>query len=278
MPLLAACTGVGPAPPPPPGQDRFYTQMTSVRGVPIVASSKVSRAALRSARAMAQGMLAHRPDLARWLAANGYRIAVMAQSEALLDLPEFRHWSKPARDDPRLTRCELKHYEVRIAALTDRQYWDARVRGIGGQHMVAAEEDLLNLTPNRYFGETIFVHEFAHQILDAVRGTDPALHDRIKAAYANAKARGLWRDEYTMTTVDEYWAEGSQFWWNSNRLQAFEGRRILEAEDLAAYDPALHAVLAAVYGTRHRLSGDPFYKHPARVPPGPPPRNTAEVC
>lgn len=277
--LLAACNTIGRTlPPAPPGQDRFYTQIIDVRGVPIVASSKVSGGALRSARAMAQGMLAHRPDLARWLAANGYRIAVMAQSEALLDLPEFRHWSKPARDDPRLTRCELKHYEVRIAALTDRQYWDARVRGIGGQHMVAAEEDLLNLTPNRYFGETIFVHEFAHQILDAVRGTDAALHERIKAAYANAKARGLWHDEYTMTTIDEYWAEGSQFWWNSNRLQAFEGRRILEAEDLAAYDPALYAVLADVYGATHRLPDDPFYKHPARVPPGPPPRNTAEVC
>jgi len=223
-------------------------------------------------------MVSYRPDLARWLATNGYRIAVIAQNEALLDLPEFRHWTKPARDDPRLTRCERKHFDARIGAKTDRQYWDARARGIGGRQMVAAEEDLLDLTPNRYYGETIFVHEFAHQILDAVRGTDPAPYRRTEAAYANARARGLWRDEYTMTTVDEYWAEGSQFWWNSNRLQAFTGRRILESADLAAYDPLLFAVLGEVYGASHRLQGDPFYKSAARIPPGPPPINTAEVC
>lgn len=223
-------------------------------------------------------MLAHRPDLARMMVERGYRIAVMGREEALLDLPEMRHWRKPARDDPRLTRCELKHYDARIGRLTDRQYWDARARGIGGQHMVAAEEDLLGLAINRYFGETIFVHEFSHQILDAVRAGDRDLYVKLEAAYAAAKRAGFWRDEYTMTTIDEYWAEGSQFWFDSHKLQVFDGRRILNHEDLAAYDPALYAVLGDVYGSSHRLAGDPFWKHPARVPPGPPPRNTAEVC
>ena len=41
---------------------------------------------------------------------------------------------------------------------------------------------------------------------------------------------------------------------------------------------SLYAVLGRAYGTRHRLTGDPFYESPARVPPGPIPRNTAEVC
>lgn len=273
--LLAGCAAGAPL---PSGADAFYAQRQSADGIPVIASPRVSAKALTAAQAMARGMLAHRSDLARWLAANGYTIAVMAKDEALLDLPEFRHWTKPAKDDPRLTRCELKHYDERIGAKTDRQYWDYRARAIGGRHMVAAEEDLLDLTPNRYFGETIFVHEFAHQILDALRGTDPVLYARVQAAYANARAKGLWRDEYTITTIDEYWAEGSQFWWNSNRLQVFDRRRILESEDLAAYDPALNAVLAEVYGDRHRLPGDPYYKHFARVPPGPPPANTAEVC
>ena len=227
---------------------------------------------------MAEQMTAHRPDLARVLVERGYRIAVMGQDEALLDLPEMRHWRKPAHDDPRLTRCELKHYDERIGRLTDRQYWDARARGIGGQHMVAAEEDVLGLRANRYFGETIFVHEFSHQLLDAIRASDPALLARIEAAYAHARAEGLWRDEYTMTTIDEYWAEGSQFWFESNRLQAFDGRSILDAADLVAYDPALAGVLGEVYGPIHRLAADPFHRHPARIPPGPPPRNTAEVC
>ena len=227
---------------------------------------------------MARGMLTDRPDLTRWLVGNGYRIAIIAQDEALLDLPENRAWVKPPPDDPRLTRCERKHYDERIGKLTAREYWDERARGIGGQHMVGAEEDVLGLPASRYYGETIFVHEFSHQILDAVRGADRPLYAALEAAYANAKATGLWRDEYTMTTIDEYWAEGSQFWFNSNRLQAFDGRRILNHTDLQAYDPALFAVLAKVYSSEHRLDGDPFWMSPARVPAGPPPVNTAEVC
>lgn len=233
---------------------------------------------MAAARSMAEEMTAHRPDLARALVRLDYRVAVMAQDEALLDLPEMRAWKKPARDDPRLTRCEIKHYDTRIGRLTDRQYWDARARGIGGRFMVAAEEDLLGLPLNRYFGETIFVHEFSHQILDAVRDSDRPLYARLETAFANARRAGLWRDEYTMTTIDEYWAEGTQFWFNSNRLQVFDGRRILSHGDLADYDPGLYAVLAQVYGADHRLAADPFHDHPARVPAGPPPRNTAEVC
>ena len=260
------------------GLDPFYTQYLSADRIPVVASPHVPAKALKAARSMAEGMLAHRPDLARFLVKSGYRIAIMGEHEALLDLPENRDWVKPPPDDPRLTRCEIKHYDERIGRLTAREYWDERARGIGGQHMVGAVEDVLGLPSSRYYGETIFVHEFSHQILDAVRGADPALFAQLEAAYANAQAKGLWLDDYNMTTIDEYWAEGSQFWWDSNRLQVFAGRRILNHQDLAAYDPALFAMLARVYGSKHRLKGDPFWMSPARVPPGPPPENTAEVC
>ena len=92
------------------------------------------------------------------------------------------------------------------------------------------------------------------------------------------RSKGLWFEEYNMTTIDEYWAEGSQFWWDSNRLQVFGGRRILNHADAEAYDPALFAVLAKVYSSKHKLAGDPFWMSPARVPPGEPPVNTAEEC
>ena len=107
---------------------------------------------------------------------------------------------------------------------------------------------------------------------------DPALYTEVEAAYAQALEEGLWLNEYASTTVQEYWAEGTQFWFNSNRLAVFDGRRILNHDDLAAYDPRLAAVLVLAYGPRHRLAADPFHRHPARVPPGPIPENTAEVC
>jgi hypothetical protein len=258
--------------------DRFYTQRRDAGGIPVIGSGKVPADALDTAAALVRQMLANRPDLARWLVREGYRVAIMAESEATTDLPEQAHWTRPDRSDPRLTRCERKHYDERIGAMTDREYWNARARGMAGPLTSGAAEDVLGLRSSRYYGETIFVHEFSHDILAAIRSVDPKLSHQIDRAYARAMKGGLWKDEYASTSVDEYWAEGTQFWFDSNRLSAFSGRQILGHADLQAYDPALFRVLGQVYGQGHHLAGDPFWLSPARVPPGPPPINTAEVC
>ena len=261
-----------------PENQGFYRKQVFADGIPIQSSGRVPDEALLAARDMARGMLSNRPELAKWLAANDYRVAIIAEEEALLDLPDKTNWTKPARDDPRLTRCELKHYDTRIGALSDRAYWDARARGIGGPRTVGSEEDVLGLPSSRYWGETIFVHEMAHNILFAIEAVDAALYREVEAAYAHALANDLWLNEYATTTIQEYWAEGTQIWFNSNRLVVVEGRMVLNHTDLEAYDPALHAVLAKTYDDSHRLRSDPFWMSEARVPPGPPPVNTAEVC
>lgn len=258
--------------------DPFYVKQRDAGGIPIRSSAQVPDEALRRARSIVSEMLGHRPDLHRALVLRGQTVSILGEAEAITDLPENRHWRKPARDDPRLTRCERIHYDARIGRLTDRQYWNARARGIGGVNLAGAAEDLLGLPSSRYFGESIFVHEFAHSVLDAIEIADPQLYAEVRRAYRAALAAAKWKDEYASTTVQEYWAEGTQTWFDTNRLMAFDGRRILDHGDLAAYDPALYALLRRAYGNRHRLTDDPFWQHPARVPPGPPPVNTAEVC
>jgi len=275
---LASCAGrVGP-PPPALKLDPFYAKSLDARGIPVSASTAVPDEALRIARQLIVAMLARRPDLRRELVRAGQRVMVMGVEEQTLDVPEQRDWKKPAIDDPRLTICERKLYDERIGKFTDREYWGRRARGMGGLLTSAATENLLGMPGTKYYGETILVHEFAHAILDAVQAVDPALYAQVAAAYAAAQGKGLWIGEYGSTTVQEYWAEGTQFWFNSNRLAVIDGVRILSDADLTRHDPALAAVLRAVYGERHRLPGDPFYDHPARVPPGPTPKSTAEVC
>ena len=118
---LTACASVAASSPPPAlGIPDFYTQYRDADGIPVVSSSVVSEDAMVAAEAMIEDMLAFRPDLADWLRREGYRVAIIAETEALLDLPENAHWTKPAPDDPRLTRCEKKHYDERIGSLTDR--------------------------------------------------------------------------------------------------------------------------------------------------------------
>lgn len=275
--LLAAAPQVT-APPPALKLDPFYAKHVDARGIPIVSSQYVSDAALLVARSLVEEMFAHRPELARVLAEDGFRIAIMSTGEGTLDLPEQRDWKKPARDDPRLTRCERIHYDERIGKLTDAQYWNNRTRGMAGPLTSGAMEDLLGDRYSRYYGETVFVHEVAHSMLGAIRSADPKLYRQVEAAYAAALKAGRWRGEYASTTLEEYWAEGTQFWFNSNRIAIFDGRRILSDRDLARYDRPLAAVLRAAYGDRHRLAADPWWMSPARVPPGPLPRNTAEVC
>lgn len=256
----------------------FYTKHLDAAGIPVLASARAPDEALVAARDIVTGMLAHRPDLASELVRQGYRVAVMAPDETTTDLPEQRGWTRPAADDPRLTRCERIHYAERIGRLTDRQYWDARARGMAGPLTSAGAENLLAGPRDRYRGENIFVHEFGHDVLAAIRTADPALYARVEQAYALALKQGRWKDEYASTTVDEYWAVGTQFWFNSGRIVAFDRVHILSDVDLARYDPALAAVLGAAYGDTHHLLADRFYLSPDRVPPGPLPKFTAEVC
>src|SRR3546814_11638335 len=74
----------------------------------------------------------------------------------------------------------------------------------------------------RYFGETILVHEFSHAILDAMESADPALFAQVQKAYADAMAKHLWAGQYGATTAHEYWAEGTQSWFNSITLEVID--------------------------------------------------------
>jgi hypothetical protein len=271
---LAAPISADPSPAvgPPPAAlhlDPFYAKYADAGGIPVIASRRVPDAAVRAARAIVTDMLDLRPDIRAELIREGVRVGVMAIDEATTDLPEQSGWKKPARDDPRLTLCEKKHLDA-IERVSDRDYWNARARGTGGLFTTVGAENLLAVPGTRYFGENILVHEFSHIILTAVQRADPALYGEVERAYAQAMAAGRFKGDYASVNLQEYWAEGTQFWFNSNMLARLKERTLLSDADLRRYDPALSALLKRVYGSRHRLAGDPFYNHPAsrNVPVG----------
>lgn len=253
------------APPATLGLDPFYAKYADAEGIPIIASAKVPDTAVLLARDIVMEMLAYRPDLRAELVHRGARVGVMAIDETTTDMPEQRDWKKPAIDDPRLSKCDVRDYAQTIGRMTDRQYWDARARGMGGTFTTAAAENLMAVPGTRYYGENILVHEFSHNIMSAIETVDPALMGRIQAAYANAKAQNLWPSAYMALNVEEYWAEGTQFWFNSNMAYKTDKLTIATSDDLKAHDPKLYAVLAKVYGDNHHIAGDAFYMHPARL-------------
>ncbi|NTS40992.1 glycoside hydrolase [Flavisolibacter sp. BT320] len=245
--------------------DTFYKNYSDAYGIPIVSSEKVPVDALLVARDIVNYMLVKRPDIRTALIRQGARVLVMAQSEMETDLPERRHWKKPAKDDPRLTPGERENYDKPggIAGMSDREYWNGRARGMGGTVTSCAEENLLGYPGTRYYGENILVHEFSHNIMSAMRRADTALYRQIGQAYEAAKAKGLYKGQYAINTVAEYWAEGSQWWFWSN-YEFYDGDiRVQSPEDLKNYDPALYKILEQVYWGHH-IPADVYYSKNVR--------------
>lgn len=248
------------SPPVSLGLDTFYKKYTDAFGIPIVSSGKVPDDALLVARDIVNYMLVKRPDVRATLVRQQARVLVMAQTEMETDLPERSDWKKPARDDRRLTPGERENYDKPggIASMTDRAYWNARARGMGGTITSCAEENLLGYSGTRYFGENILVHEFSHNIMNALHSTDTALFREIGVAYEAAKVRGQFKGQYAINTVAEYWAEGTQWWFWSN-IEFYDGdTRVQTPDDLRAYDPVLYQLLERVYAGHH-VPADVYY-------------------
>jgi hypothetical protein len=241
------------------GVDPFYKKYTDAFGIPVIASDKVPDAALLVARDIVNTMLAARPDLRKSLIARKWRTGVIAEVEMTMDIPEYARMKRPGAPAG----------EPVVQA--DRDYHANRSRGLGGNPTTGAEENLLGYPGTRYWGEHIFVHEFAHAIMGGgIRDVDPAMHAEIRAAYDAAMAAGKYvhpdgRKHYAATNAGEYWAEGVQWWFFSNYGECFAGNVKVETpEEFAAYDPKLHELIGRVF-TTHRIPMDVF--HAKRIRP-----------
>ena len=248
------------APPADLGLDPFYRKYADAFGIPVVSSEKVPHDALLVARDIVNFMLLKRPDVREVMVGRKSRLLIMAESEYETDLPERRDWKKPAKDDPRLTPGERQRYDEPggIASMTDREYWNRRARGMGGNVTSCAEENLLGYPNTRYYGENITVHEFSHNIMGALRTADPVLYKEIQDSYAEAKSKSLFKGHYAENTVAEYWAEGTQWWFWSNYEATIGGVRLQTPDDLKAYDPRLYAIFEKVY-PGHHIPADVYY-------------------
>lgn len=208
--------------------DPFYQKYISVGGMPVVGSSHVSDAAIREAAWLVDKMIGHRPDILAAMAANKTRLAVMAHNEYTTDVPEHKH-------------------------LKSRVFWDRRARGLGATPHAPAvscgEENLLCHPGDPYFNENICIHEFAHAIHQmGMKDVDPTFDDRLKRAFENATAKGLWQDTYASGNHMEYWAEAVQSWFDDNRENDALHNHVDTRAELKEYDPPLARLCEQVLG------------------------------
>lgn len=248
------------APPKSLGLDKFYTKHADAYGIPVVSSGNVPNTALLYARDIINYMILKRPDIRASLVADHARLSILGRHEMQTDLPECADWKKPALDDPRLTDKERAEYNKPggVGSMSDKGYWNQRARGMGGIQTSCAEENLLGYPGTKYYGENIAVHEFSHNIMGALKKVDPVLYAKIDVAYQAAKAKGLYKGQYAINTMYEYWAEGTQWWFWSN-YEFLDGNvRLQTPDDLKQYDPALYAILEQIY-PGHHIPTDVYY-------------------
>jgi hypothetical protein len=237
----------------------FYKKYADALGIPVLASEKVPDAALLVVRDIVNTMLSTRPDIRKALIERHWRTGVIAEVEMTMDIPEYSRRKRPgAPPDEPVTQA-------------DRDYHANRSRGLGGNPTTGGEENLLGYPGTRYWGEHIFVHEFAHAIMGGgIRQVDPEMFAEIRAAYDAAMAAGKYvhldgRKHYATTNPGEYWAEGVQWWFFSNYGECFTGNVKVETpEEFAAYDPTLNELISRVF-TTHRIPMDVF--HGKRIRP-----------
>jgi alpha-glucosidase len=225
--------------------DPWYEKYTHYKGFPILSSAKVSDAGLMEGRAIVAHMLADRDDILQALLKKRARVVVMAPTELTTDVPEQKNM-KP------------------------KDYWDKRARGLGGKITSCGEENLLNLKGDRCAKENILVHEFAHCIHEiGLKVVDPKFDGKLKAAYDQALAKGLWKKTYAATNHKEYWAEGVQSYFDCNNPPNAVHNDINTREKLAKYDPGLFELIDGVF----KQSKWRYVRYDKRFPPNTSPKS-----
>jgi len=225
------------APPAALGVSAFYAKHVDAGGYPIVASAAVNDYALKEAAFLIDTLLARRPDVRAALVESGSRMCILGVGEFTTDLPDFAHLDLP----PDVTGVSAK------------DFWDARARGTGGSETdpccSCGEENLLGYPGDPYAAECILIHEFAHMIhLRGMNRVDPGFDRRVRQAYDQAIAAGLWKGAYASRNHHEYFAEGVQSWFDDNRPPDHDHNHVDTREELEDYDPGLAALCREVFG------------------------------
>jgi hypothetical protein len=77
---------------------------------------------------------------------------------------------------------------------------------------------------------------------------DPTFATKLRKAYKEAKDKGLWKGTYAGSNTGEYWAEGVQSWFDTNRQNDSQHNHVDTREELKAYDPELAKLCDEVFG------------------------------
>ena len=200
--------------------DPFYQKYANANGIPVLSSNQPPNTTLVLACQLVIEMVSERDDARLALIDNQVHFAIVGVNELTNDIPEY-------------------------SDLPDSI--NTRARGLGGIVGLCSEESILCGPTDRWRGESICVHEFAHTISTyGLYDADPTFENRLQAAYQSARSAGLWANTYAIDNLQDYWAEGVQNWYYTNLESATPNGvhgPIDKREEMESYDPVLYDLI-----------------------------------
>jgi hypothetical protein len=217
-----------------PPEGGFFTKILDFRGIPIKAPAVVVDEAMYRAYDRIEHETANLPMVISNLVAAGAQFHIIGRNQVTTDLPEWR---------------QDKHVPLDEYSGITR---DVRTRGMGGIVVSCGEENLLHLPNDRYRGNDICLHEFAHDIEGY--GMGPKLQAEFEAQYHRSQSNGLWVGSYAGSNWHEYFAELTVWYFNrSGSLAGMHTPPPLPAsgtEGFHAYDPEAFKLFDDFYSGR----------------------------
>ncbi len=220
----SCCANTITKPPKKLAVSEFYEKYLDCGGIPVTGSAKVDDRAFWRLRYLLDSILVNRPDIKAALASSNYSCIIIAHSEQVTEIPEYSY-------------------------MEPKEYWDKRARGFGGPTTSCGEENLLNLPQDRYYNESIFIHELAHSIHDpALVSIDKGFQATLDKLYQSALSRGLYENDYAATNASEYWAESVQAYFDCDAENNQVHNYVNTRAELREYDPDVAKLLDKVFG------------------------------
>lgn len=213
----------------PPQNTAFYAKFINVRGFPVMSSAKTTDAALiETARWVCNMFDLVNPQVVTNMIGYKGKQVVMA-----------RYPTEKTRDVPEHAWLDV--------------FYDERARGLGATISVPtgsnAEENVLCDSNDRYRGECIMIHEFAHTMSE-LSGNSTFL-SRLNTAYDESVNKNKkWGNTYAATNVQEYFAEGVQDWFDCNAYSNPSNgihNDINTRDKLKTYDPTLYRIIGEFF-------------------------------
>ncbi|HEV7928143.1 MAG TPA: hypothetical protein VGR14_22515 [Verrucomicrobiae bacterium] len=228
--------------------DPYYTKFTWAREFTVVGSAKASDESLLKANDTIRKMFAYRHDILKALIADGVKLVVLGNDEALTDLPDYKK-------------------------APDQTNWDNTIRAhdytAASKALVVPEQNVLGTADDPYQGKSMVIRELAKAVYCVtasrpedtnwdnrgrdvqqyemrVKRMDERFDHRLQEIYLKAMAKGMWKGTPAVHDRVEYWAEGVLAYFDADGAgdpPNDQPHAIVTREQLRGYDSDLCALV-----------------------------------